>query len=107
MSTEQLLNTLSRYDSKRKVKSNRKNILKNKTKKIAKKQNIFKKYLSRAEKLQNKSIDKLREIARLRAITNYGNLTKEGLIISLLKSESNPMEHNYMKYFNNSTSADT
>ena len=107
ISTEQLLNTLSRYDSKRKVKSNRKNILKNKTKKIAKIQNIFKKYLSRAEKLQNKSIDKLREIARLRAITNYGNLTKEDLIISLLKSESNPMEHNYMKYFNNSTSADT
>ena len=101
------MNTLSRYDSKRKVKSNRKNILKNKTKKIAKIQNIFKKYLSRAEKLQNKSIDKLREIARLRAITNYGNLTKEDLIISLLKSESNPMEHNYMKYFNNSTSADT
>ena len=35
------------------------------------------------------------------------NLTKEDLIISLLKSESNPVERNYMKYFNNSTNDDT
>ena len=35
------------------------------------------------------------------------NLTKEDLIISLLKSESNPLERNYMKYFNNSTSDNT
>ena len=35
------------------------------------------------------------------------NLTKEYLIISLLKSESSPVERNYMKYFNNSTNDDT
>ena len=63
--------------------------------------------LSKTEKLQNKSIDELRGIARLRRIKNYDNLTKEDLIISLLKSESNPVERNYMKYFNNSTSDDT
>ena len=40
MSTEELLNTLSRYDSKRKVKSNRRKLLKIKLEKIAKKQNI-------------------------------------------------------------------
>ena len=40
----------------------------------------------------------------MRRIKNYDNFTKEELIISLLKSESNPAEHNYMKYFNNSTS---
>ena len=74
--------------------------------KIAKIQNISKNELSKAEKLQNKSIDELREIARLRRIKNYNNLTKEDLIISLLKSESNPLERNYMKYFNNSTSDD-
>ena len=33
--------------------------------------------------------------------------TKENLIISLLKSESSPVERNYMKYFNNSTNDDT
>ena len=60
--------------------------------KIAKIQNISKNELSKAEKLQNKLIDELREIARLRRIKNSDILTKEGLIISLLKSESNPVE---------------
>ena len=40
MSTEELLNTLSRYDSKRKVKNNRRKLFKMKLKKIAKIQNI-------------------------------------------------------------------
>ena len=106
MSTEELLDTLSRYDSRRKVKSNRRKLLKIKLEKIAKIQNISKNELSKAEKLQNKSIDELRGIARLRRIKNYDNLTKEDLIISFLKSESNPLERNYMKYFNNSTSDD-
>ena len=107
MSTKELLNTLSRYDSKRKVKSNRRKLLKIKLEKIAKIQNISKNELNKAEKLQNKSIDELRGIARLRRIKNSDNLTKEDLIISLLKSESNPVERNYMKYFNNSTNDDT
>ena len=60
MSTEQLLDTLSRYDSKREAESNRSKLLKLlkiKLKKIAKIQNISKNDLHRAEKLQNKSID--------------------------------------------------
>ena len=40
-------------------------------------------------------------------LKDYDNLTKEDVIITLLKSESNPVETNYMKYFNNSTSDDT
>ena len=107
ISTKELLNTLSRYDSKRKVKNNSKKLSKIKPEKIAKIQNISQNDLSKAEKLQDKSIDELREIARYRRIKNYDNLTKEDLIISLLKSESNPTERNYMKYFNNSTSDDT
>ena len=107
MSTEELLDTLSRYDSRRKVKSNRRKLLKIKLEKIAKIQNISKNELNKAEKLQNKSIDELWGIARLRRIKNYDNLTKEDLIISFLKSESNPLERNYMKYFNNSNGDDT
>ena len=103
MSTEELLNTFSRYDSKRKVNNNSKKLWKIKLEKVAKILNISKNELSKAEKLQNKSIDELRRIARFRRIRNYDNLTKEDLIISLLKSESNPAERNYMKYFNNST----
>ena len=107
MSTEELLNTFSRYDSRRKVKNNRTKMLKIKLDKVTKIQNISKNNLSKAEKLQNKSIDELKGIARLRRIKNYDNLTKEDLIVSLLKSESNPLERNYMRYFNNSTSDNT
>ena len=60
-----------------------------------------------AEKLQNKSIDELRGIVILRGFENLDDLTKEDLIFRLLKSESNPIERSYMKYFNNSTSDDT
>ena len=73
--------------------------------KIAKLQNISKNDLSRVEKLQNKAIDELREIARLRGfVERRFKLRKEDLIFSLLKSEINPAERNYMKYFNNNTS---
>ena len=54
MSTEELLNTFSKYDNKRKVKSNRRKLLKIKQEKIAKIQNISKNESSKAEKLQNK-----------------------------------------------------
>ena len=107
MSTKELLDTLSRYDTKCKVNSNCRKISKMGLEKIAKKQNIVKNELRKAEKLQNKSINELKGIAGLRRIKNYDNLTKEDLIFSLLKSESNPAERNYMKYFNNSTNDDT
>ena len=101
LSTKELLDTLSRYDTKRKVNSNRRKTLKMGLEKTAKIQNISKNELSKAEKLQNKSLDELRGTARLRRIKNSDNLTKEHLIISLLKSESNPVERN------NSISDDT
>ena len=68
MSTEELLNTLSRYDSRRKVKNNRKKLLKIKLEKVDKIQNISKNELGKAERLQNKSLDELRGIARLKRI---------------------------------------
>ena len=68
MSTKDLLNTLSRYDSRRKVKNNRKKLLKTKLEKVDKIQNISKNELGKAERLQNKSLDELRGIARLRRI---------------------------------------
>ena len=107
MSTKVLLDTLSRYDTKYKVNSNHRKILKMGLEKIAKMQNISENGLRRAEKLQSKSIDELREIARLRKFKKLDDLTKKDLIFRLLKSESNPVERSYMKYFNNSTSDDT
>ena len=103
MSTKKLLNTLNRYDSKRKGEK----LSKIGLGKVAKIPNISENEVNQAEKLQRKSIDELKEIARLRRIKNRDKLTKEGLIISLLKSESSDAERNYMKHFNNNTNDDT
>ena len=52
MSTEELLNTLSRYDNGRKVKSIRRKLKRIGLQKIAKIENISKNELNKAEKLQ-------------------------------------------------------
>ena len=106
MSTQELINTLSRYDSRRKVKNIRKKLLKIGLEKITKIQNISKNELNQAKKLERKSIDELKEIARLRRIKNTEKLTKEDLIISLLKSESSIAERNFKKLFNNNNPDD-
>ena len=59
MTTQELINTLTRYDSRRKVKNNRKKLLKIGLEKIAKIQNISKNELNQAKKLQRKSVDEL------------------------------------------------
>ena len=51
-STEELINTFSRYDSRRKLKNNRRKLLGIGLKKIAKIQNISKNELNKAEKLK-------------------------------------------------------
>ena len=97
MTTQELINTLSRYDSRRKVKNTCKKLLKIGLEKIAKIQNISKNELNQAKKLQSKSTDELKEIARLRRIKNRKKLTKEALIIALLKSGSSAEERNFEK----------
>ena len=92
MSTEELLNTLSRYDARRKVKSIHRKLRRLGLEKIAKIQNLSKNELNKAERLQEKSTDKLKAIARLRRIKNIEKLTKEALILTLLKSESSALE---------------
>ena len=96
MSTEELLNALSRYDSRCKVKNNKKKkISEMKLDKIAQIQNISKNELSKAEKLKKKSIYELKAIARLRRIKNIEKLTNEDLILTLLKSEISVLENNF------------
>ena len=107
MYTKKLINTLSRYHSRRKVRNIRRKLSKIGQEKITKIQNISKNELSQAKKLQRKSIHELKEIARLRKIKNNEKLTKEDLIISLLKSKSSAAERNYMKHFNNNANDDT
>ena len=54
MTTQELINTLTRYDSRSKVKNNRKKLLEIGLEKIAKIQNISKNKLNQAKKLQKK-----------------------------------------------------
>ena len=56
--------------------------------------------------MQNKSIDELKAIYRLRGIENIDKLTKEDIALTLLKSESSALERNYRKQFNNDTDDD-
>ena len=88
MSIKELLNTLSRYDSRRK----RRKLSEIRLEKTAKIRNISKNELNQAKKLQRKSIVELKGIARFRKIKNREKLTKEELIITLLKSESGAAE---------------
>ena len=104
MATKELLNTLNGYDSWR----DHGKLSKIGLEKIAKIQNISENELNQAKKLQGKSVDELKEIARLRRIKNRKRLAKEDQIISLLKSESSILENNFMKHFNdNNTNDDT
>ena len=59
------------------------------------------------KKIWKKSINELKEIAKLRRIKNSRKLKKEALITSILKSESSNTERNYMKHFNINTKDDT
>ena len=88
MSTKELLSTLSRYDNRRKARNTRRKLLNIGLEKIAKIQNISKFELIRAQKLQRKSIDELKDIARWRRIKKIKKLTKKDLIIVLLKSKA-------------------
>ena len=79
MITQELMNILTRYDSRGKVKNNRKRLLKMGLEKILR--NISKNESNQAIKLQRKSIGELKEIARLRSIKNIEKLTKEELML--------------------------
>ena len=72
MPTRKLLNTLNRYDSNCKGEK----LSKIRPGKVAKRQNVSNNELNQAKKLQRKSIDELKEIARLRRIKDRGKLTK-------------------------------
>ena len=102
MSIKELLKALNRHDSR----CNHRKLSKIGLEKIAKTQNISKNELNQAKKLPEKSIDELREIARLRRIKNRDKLTKENLIITFLKSASRAAERNFENLFNDNNDDD-
>ena len=89
MSREKLLNALD--ESERNF-----NTLSEKgLERIAKMQNLPQNQLKQVIKMQNQSRDELEQIAKMRRIKNYEDMSKEGLLIALLKSEQSPAKlHN-------------
>ena len=63
---------------------------------IAKMQNLSQNELDQITKMQNQSRDELEQIAEMRRIKNYEKMSKEGLIIDLLKSK-----RSFAELFNN------
>ena len=79
MSREKLLSTES--------ERNLKNISQNGHKRIAKMQNLLQYELLQITKMRNLSKNELEQIAKKGSIKKYKNLSKEELLISLLKTE--------------------
>ena len=86
MSREKLLNTLD--ESERIFE----NLSQNGLERIARMQNLSHNELKQITKMQNLSLNKLEQIAKMRRIKNYKNMSKEELLIALLKSEQSRAE---------------
>ena len=50
-------------------------------------QNLSQNEVNKIAEMHGLSLDELKQIAKIRRIKNYGKITKEDLIISLLKSK--------------------
>ena len=65
----------------------RKRLFEKGLKKIAKMQNLSQNEFNQIEEMRDQSRDELEQIAKIRRIKNYEEMSKEELIISLLKSK--------------------
>ena len=81
MSREKLLTTLD--ESER----NFQNLSQNGLERITKMQNLSQNELEQIKKMLNLSQNELEQIAKMRRIKAYKNMSKEGLLVALLKSE--------------------
>ena len=79
----------------------RKRLLEKGLKKIAKMQNLSQNELNQIAEMLNQSRDELERIAKIRKIKNYEEISKEELIISLLKSKQSIAELFNNNLFNN------
>ena len=59
--------------------------------------------MHKARTLKNKLLSDLKNLAKLRGIKNYNDLSKEDRIYTLLRSEKSLYEDNYEKYITNNT----
>ena len=69
-----------------------KNLSQNGLERIAKMPNLSQNELEQITKMRNLSQNELEQIAKMRSIKNYKKMSKEELLIALLKSEQSPAE---------------
>ena len=86
MSRKNLLRILNKSDR------NFKNISLNGLERIAKMQNLSINELEQIKRMKNLLQNELERIAKMRCIKNYKNMSKEELLIALLKSEQSHIE---------------
>ena len=86
MSREKLLSTLDESEH------NFKNISQNGLERIAKMQNLSQNELKQITKMSNLSQNELEKIAKMRHIKNHKNMSREELLIALLKSKQSIAE---------------
>ena len=94
MSREELLSSLDEYD--RIIK----NLSENGLEKIVKMQNLSLNELEKIERMNNLSLNELNQIAIARNIKNYMNMSREDLLIALLKSNQSHTEIRKSNYSN-------
>ena len=86
MSRKKLLRTLNKSDR------NFKNISLNGLERIAKMQNLSQNELEQIKRMRSLPKNELEQIAEMRHIKNYNNMSREGLLIALLKLEQSRAE---------------
>ena len=86
MSEEKLLGAILKYDRITK------NLSQNGLENIARIQNLSLNDLEQIERMNNLSLNKLKQIAKTRSIKTNKNISKEGLLIPLLKSNQSHTE---------------
>ena len=77
-----------------------KNSSKNGLNKIVKMQNLSLNELEQIERMNNLLLNKLKQIAKIRHIKNYEDMSKEDLLIALLKSNKSHTELRKSQYNN-------
>ena len=89
---DQIKNNINLLESILAQVKKRKRLFEKKLKKIAKMQNLSQNELNQIAEMHNQSRDELERIAKIRRIKNYEEMSKEELIISLLKSKQSIAE---------------
>ena len=86
MSKEKLLDAILKYDRITE------NLSQNRLERIARMQNLSLNELEQITEMKNLSQNKLKQTAKTRRIKNYKNMSKEDLLIALLKSNQSHAE---------------